>query len=94
MAYQITTKPIGLIKDLRMYIHGIPYIATFTILHNNVVYSSYSMLFGKPWRIDAKVAHDWGNNMITIQRNGIVQTITMTKHLGTNMKKTQVLTML
>ncbi len=57
MAYQTTTKPIGLIKDLKMYIHGIPYIATFTILHNIVVYSNYSMLFGKPWLKDAKVAH-------------------------------------
>jgi hypothetical protein len=25
MAYQITTKPIGLIKDMKIYVHGIPY---------------------------------------------------------------------
>jgi hypothetical protein len=32
MADQTTTKPIGLIKDLRMYVHGIPYIAIFSVL--------------------------------------------------------------
>jgi hypothetical protein len=32
MANQTTTKSIGLIKILRMYVHGIPYIATFPIL--------------------------------------------------------------
>jgi hypothetical protein len=32
MVDQTTTKPIGLIKDLRMYVHNIPYIATFTVL--------------------------------------------------------------
>ncbi len=45
------------------------------------------MLLGRPWFIDAKVARDWGNNTIMIQRNDIVQTIVVTKHLGTNLKR-------
>ncbi len=32
MAYQTTTKPMGLIRDMKIYVHGIPYITTFTIL--------------------------------------------------------------
>jgi hypothetical protein len=28
------------------------------------------MLLGKPWFKDAKITHDWGNNMITIKGNG------------------------
>jgi hypothetical protein len=35
--------------------HGIPYIATFIILKNNVVDCNYSMLLGRPWAIDAKL---------------------------------------
>jgi hypothetical protein len=35
MGYQTTTKPIGLIKDLRIYVHAIPYITTFIVLHNS-----------------------------------------------------------
>jgi hypothetical protein len=46
--------------------HGIPYVATFTILQNNVVDYNYYMLLGRPWFKDAKVTHDWGNNVITV----------------------------
>jgi hypothetical protein len=78
MANQTTTKPVGLIKDLRMYVHGIPYVSTFTIIHNIIVNSNCSMLFGRPLLKDAKITHYWGNNMITIQGNGTNQTIVVT----------------
>ncbi len=58
MANEITTKPVGLIKDLNIYVHGIPYITTFTMLQNSVVDFSYSMLLGRPLVRDAKVAYD------------------------------------
>jgi hypothetical protein len=66
MADQTIIELMGLIKDLKIYVYNIPYITTFTILHNNVVDSSYSMLLGRPWLRDVKVAHDWGSNIITI----------------------------
>jgi hypothetical protein len=37
------------------------------------------------------VAHDWGSNIITIQGNGTIRTITITKHLGGEVKKLEVL---
>jgi hypothetical protein len=58
MVNQTTTKPVGLIRDMKIYVHGIPYITMFVVLHNNVVDSNYSMLLGRPWLKDAKVAHD------------------------------------
>jgi hypothetical protein len=48
------------------------------------------MLLGRPWLKDAKVAHDWGSNTITIQRNGTIKTITITKHLGGEVKRLEV----
>ncbi len=63
----------------------------FTLLHNSVVDSSYSTLLGRPWLRDAKVAHDWGSNIFTIQGNGIVRTIIVTKHLGGGVRKPEVL---
>ncbi len=54
MAYQTTTKPMGLIRNLKIYVHGIPYIIMFIILQNNVVDSNYSMLLGRQWLRDAK----------------------------------------
>jgi hypothetical protein len=72
MADQTITKPIGLIKDLKIHIHGIPYIATFMIMKNNVFDFTYSMLLGRPWLRNACVTHDWGNNLIIIEGNGMV----------------------
>jgi hypothetical protein len=66
MVDQTTTKPVELIKNLKIYVHGILYIITFTVLHNSVVDFYYSMLLGRPWLRDAKLAHDWGNNIVTI----------------------------
>jgi hypothetical protein len=58
MVDQTTIKPMGLIRDMKIYVHGIHYIITFTILHNNVVDSNYFMLLRRPWLRDVKVAHD------------------------------------
>jgi hypothetical protein len=40
---------------------------------------------------DVKVSHDWGKNLVTIQGNGIVLMITMTKHMGNDIKRLEVL---
>jgi hypothetical protein len=72
MVDQSMTKPLEIIKDLQIHIHGIPYIATFTNLKNSVVDFNYSMLLGRPWLRDAKVTHDWGNNVIIVQGNGTI----------------------
>jgi hypothetical protein len=69
MVDQTITKPVGLIRDLKIYVHGILYITMFIVFQNSVVDSSYFMLLGKPWLRDAKMAHDWGSNTITIQGN-------------------------
>jgi hypothetical protein len=70
MANQTITKLIGLIKDLKINIHGIPYIATFIVMKNIILDSNYSMLLSQPWLGNARVTHDSGNNLITIEGNG------------------------
>jgi len=55
------------------------------------VVDNYSMLLGKPWLRDAKVTHDWGNNLITIQGNGIIGTILLNKKLELETRRPQVL---
>jgi hypothetical protein len=42
MVDQTITKPLGLIKDIIILIHGITYAMTFTVIQNNVLDSSYS----------------------------------------------------
>ncbi len=85
------TRPLGIIKNLKIHIHGIPYVTTFIVLQNNVVDCSYSMLLGRPWLKNAKVTHDWGNNVIIVQGNGIVKTISINKKLGVKTRRLQVL---
>jgi hypothetical protein len=48
MANQTIAKPLGLIKDLKIMVHGIPYIITFIVIQNNVLDSSNFMLLGHP----------------------------------------------
>ncbi len=90
MVYQSLTKLIGIIRDLKIHTHGIPYIAIFTMMQNNVLDGSYSMLFGLPWLKNAKVIHNWGKNLITIEGNGVIRMIPITKHLDANIKRPEV----
>ncbi len=90
MVDQTTIKPMGLIRDLKICVHDIPYITTFIILHNSVVDSSYSMLLRRPWLKDVKMTHDWGSNYVTIQGIGTIRTITVTKHLGGEIRRPKV----
>jgi hypothetical protein len=90
MVGQSMTRPLGIIKNMNIHIHGIPYIATFTVLKNSVVDSSYYMLLRRPWLKDAKVTDDRGNNVITIQGNGIIKTISINKKLGAETRRPQV----
>jgi hypothetical protein len=49
------------------------------------------MLLGHPWLRDAKMSHDWGNNIITIQGINMVKTMFVTKKLGAPTKRLEVL---
>jgi hypothetical protein len=41
--------PLIIIINLKIHIHGIPYVATFTVLQNNAVDFNYYMLLRRPW---------------------------------------------
>jgi hypothetical protein len=58
MANQTIAKPLGLIKDLKILIHGIPYAVTFIVIQSSVLDFSYFMLLGRPWLRDVKMFHD------------------------------------
>ncbi len=47
MENQITTKPMGLIRDMKIYVHGIFYITRFIVFYNSVIDSNYSIVVGK-----------------------------------------------
>jgi hypothetical protein len=58
MVDQNMIRPLGIIKNLNIRIHGNPYITTFIVLKNSVVDYNYFMLLGKPWFKDVRITHD------------------------------------
>jgi hypothetical protein len=69
------TRPLRIIKNLKIHLHGIPYISTFIVLKNSVADICFSMLLRRPLLKNAKVTHDWGNNINIVQGNGTIITI-------------------
>ncbi len=91
MANQTIAKPLGLIMDLKIFVHGIPYIVTFNIINSNVLDYSYSMLLGCSWLKDEKISHDWGTNIVTIQGTSTMRSIPITKKNNVQTKRLKVL---
>ncbi len=58
MEDQTIAKPLGFIRDLKIFVHGIPNTIAFIVINNNVLEINYSMLLRCPWLINAKVSHD------------------------------------
>jgi hypothetical protein len=90
MANQTISKTLCFIRDLKIFIYGIPCTATFITINNNVLDFNYSMLLRSPWLRDSKVSHDWGTNIITIQITCIVRTILVIKKIGVQTKRLKV----
>ena len=84
MANGTIPKPTGLLRDVKIHIHGIPYIVTLTIIDCQTIKSDYSMLFGRPWLFgrNAKVIHDWANDQVQIMENGTIKTVKINRQLG------------
>jgi hypothetical protein len=58
MADQSMNRQLGIIIYLKIHMHVIPYISTFTILKNNVVDYNYFVLLRRPWLKNVKLTHD------------------------------------
>jgi hypothetical protein len=51
MANQTIAKPLGLIKDLKIIVHGILYAIIFTVIHNNVLDSTLCCKIVLGWKM-------------------------------------------
>ncbi len=48
IADQTIVKPLGLITNLKILVHGIPYTLIFTMIQSSVLNSNYFVLLGRP----------------------------------------------
>jgi hypothetical protein len=76
---------------MKVFVHGIPSTITFIVINNNVLDFSYSMLLRRPWMRDAKVSHNRGINIVTIQGTNTIKTIHVIKELGVQTKRLKIL---
>ena len=82
MANRTITKPTGLLRDVKIHIHAIPYIVSLTVIDCQTIKSDYSMLLRRAWLRNAKVIHDWADDQIQIMGNGTVKTVKINRQLG------------
>ena len=82
MADSSLVQPLGLLRDITIFIHGIPYIIILTVISCKDVNSAYTLLLGRPWLRDARVIHDWANDNIQIMGNGTTRTVRINRALG------------
>jgi hypothetical protein len=82
-------KPLGIVPNIKIRIHGVLYIVTFIMMNNKAMDPTYSMLLGRPWLWDTKMVHDWGPNMVTIEGNGTIKIVSISKYLNGNIKRPQ-----
>ena len=82
MANGTIAKPTSLLRDVKIHIHGIPYIVTLIVIDCQTIKLDYSMLLGRPWLRNAKVIHDWANDQVQIMGNGTVKTVKINRQLG------------
>ena len=81
MANGTIAKPTGLLRDVKIHIHGIPYIVILTVIDCQTIKLDYSMLLGRPWLRNAKVIYDWANDQVQIMGNGTVKTVKINRQL-------------
>ena len=82
MANETIAKPTGLLQDVKIHIHGIPYIVILIVIDCQTIKSDYSMLIGRLWLRNAKIIHDWANDQVQIMENGTVKTVKINQQLG------------
>ena len=58
MANGTIAKPTSLLRDVKIHIHGIPYIVTLTVIDCQTIKSDCRMLLGRSRLRNAKVIHD------------------------------------
>ena len=60
-----TTRPVGVVKDLKVKIFGITYHVWFVVMDFKNLIDSYDIILGRPFLRTVGVVHDWSSNTIS-----------------------------
>jgi hypothetical protein len=82
MADSSLVQPLGLLRDIKIFIHGIPYIIILSVISCKDVNSAYTLLLGRPWLRDTRIVQNWANDDIQIISNGTIRIVRINRELG------------
>ncbi|KAH7284690.1 hypothetical protein KP509_34G066600 [Ceratopteris richardii] len=66
MADQTQVKPAGLIQKVPTIIGGIEFSVDYLVLRPRSIETTFSILLGRPWLMQAECVHDWRTGLIAI----------------------------
>ncbi|KAH7281660.1 hypothetical protein KP509_36G057100 [Ceratopteris richardii] len=66
MADQTQVKPAGLIRNVQTIVGGIQFSVDYLVVRPRSTETTFSILLGQPWLMQADCVHDWRTGFITI----------------------------
>ncbi|KAH7439287.1 hypothetical protein KP509_04G053900 [Ceratopteris richardii] len=66
MADQTQVKPVGLLKNVSTIVGGLEFRVDYLIVRPRTSETTFSILLGQPWLVQAECVHDWRTGFITI----------------------------
>ena len=73
-----TTRPVGVVKDLKVKTFGITYHMWFVVMDFKNPIDSYDIILGRPFLRAAGVVHDWSSNTLYLRKDASVTKVDLT----------------
>ena len=64
LANGATTRPVGVVKNLRVKTFGLTYKVSFVVMDFGNQLDSYDIILGRPYMRTTSLIHDWLTNII------------------------------
>ena len=75
-----TTRPVGVVKDLKVKTFGIAYHVWFVVMDFKNPIDSYDIILGRLFLRTTRVVHDWSSNMFYLRKETKVDLTTWKSH--------------
>ena len=73
-----TTRPVGVVKDLKVKTLGLTYHVWFVVMDFKNPIDSYDIILGRPFLRAVGVVHDWSSNTLYLRKDASVTKVDLT----------------
>ena len=78
MADGTTTRPVRVVKDLKVKTLGLTYHVWFMVMDFKNPIDSYDIILGRPFLRAVGVVHDWSSNTLYLKKDASVTKVDLT----------------